>query len=467
MSTEQAEDELQAQQDEILVLQAIYGDKIIEERQVNGCTAFTALVQVEVESSELTISAGKNAAAISHLPPLQLSIVLPMEYPARKPPSYTLSSLWLNAMALSSCCEELDKLYEQNHGPILCVWMDWLRYEAAQKLGISANVELRLDDFGVSSSSTDRRALYEGTDPEEDLQELLRYNSQHEHAAFPEALHSCPVCLEEKPGVEFVRGFQTPCAGGGGAACHHIICTPCCREMAVAYINSKEVDSIRCPVPECRAPAPPVLLASLLPDAHYAMYEKLFKEALEASLPGVCHCPRCTPEARMAERKSKGNPYKLQLCKFWTVQNPGACKQGACCKFAHGVEQLEELPLPVACVAPTGSDGQPEDTELRRCPECSYAFCALCLQSYHPGTECMSGAELEEARQRLHDRALEAGKSTSTKAREYAQQQRRRIDELRSLDVIRKSSVPCPGCGVAISRTEGCNHMKVIVHNLE
>ena len=77
-----------------------------------------------------------------------------------------------------------------------------------------------------------------------------------------------------------------------------------------------------------------------------------------------------------------------------------------------------------------------------QCALCFFSFCSLCRGQRHVGQQCMG----PEARLRVL-RARREG-------REAGVEQRRKeedlVNELRSLEVVQESTVPCPKCKMAI-----------------
>ncbi len=83
------------------------------------------------------------------------------------------------------------------------------------------------------------------------------------------------------------------------------------------------------------------------------------------------------------------------------------------------------------------------------CPVCLFVFCTLCEEARHPGVECVGP---ETKLQILKEKAAGGGQAA-------IQELRRKEQEYKSLIEVKKTSKPCPCCGIAIQRTEGCNKM--------
>ncbi|XP_024523956.1 E3 ubiquitin-protein ligase RNF14 [Selaginella moellendorffii] len=93
-----------------------------------------------------------------------------------------------------------------------------------------------------------------------------------------------------------------------------------------------------------------------------------------------------------------------------------------------------------ACIEEGDHDAQ--------CSRCFFSFCSLCRAARHVGQECLT----PEARLLiLRDRGS------------LSEDQRKReenlVNELKNLDFVKKDAKPCPTCGMAISKSAGCNKM--------
>lgn len=148
-----------------------------------------------------------------------------------------------------------------------------------------------------------------------------------------------------------------------------------------ARCPSIDVDDVKCVVPDCRVPMPAALMAELVPQSLYSLWEARKKEKLLLKLPGLQYCPRCDPSSADFKNRNGRSSGKHTLCSFF---REGQCQKGRDCKFAHGTDELAPTPTAVPCLPV--SDGSGDDT-LCICPECRYTFCAV--RSRHTEPSCV------------------------------------------------------------------------------
>lgn len=78
------------------------------------------------------------------------------------------------------------------------------------------------------------------------------------------------------------------------------------------------------------------------------------------------------------------------------------------------------------------------------------------MDSYHPGvSECITEQARAELQLKRAEMRQQYGSGIS-----LAERIRRRREEMASLELVSKTTVPCPGCGVGIAKDGGCNHMQ-------
>merc|ERR1719356_501414 len=121
---------------------------------------------------------------------------MPANYPDAAPPQFQLTSQWLSSSQLAALCSELDTRAAEGAGmPVVFVWTEFLREEAASILGLGDVIELS----AVDSEVPDLRGVSDCVDPLGCLMELVRYDQATEMELWRQRVHACGICLSEKP----------------------------------------------------------------------------------------------------------------------------------------------------------------------------------------------------------------------------------------------------------------------------
>ncbi|KAI3855058.1 hypothetical protein MKX03_018452 [Papaver bracteatum] len=383
LSEEQLRVNDKLQEEEILAMEAIYGENIVVLDREDGLRSFQINIHIEVPD-KLVMSTkigslcgeaefagvGSEAMApiaynpngffysfkVQYLPPIVLTCILPKAYPSHSAPFFTISVLWMDE--------------------IVYPWVDWLHNSSLSYLDFD-NI-IPLDSFEKADNAGDRRAISESVSPDVDIPSILNYNDDKCNEKFCQNLHQCCICLSEYAGTKFVR-----------LPCKHFFCRNCMETYST--MHAKESVAILCPQVKCRELVPPGLVKSLLGDEEFEHWEsKLFHRTLD-SMSDLVYFPRCE----------------------------------------------------MACLE--------DDDHLAHCPKCFFAFCGLCRDRFHVGVQCMTPEEkLKFLQNRQHFTQLMA---------KQKQKELDMINQLRSMEEIMRISKQCPNCMMAISRTEGCNHM--------
>lgn len=141
-------------------------------------------------------------------------------------------------------------------------------------------------------------------------------------------------------------------ANGIRSHCGHWHCLDCMEQMAATCLQARDPYALCCPQPDCRVQLDIETLQVLLDADQMKQWDDLMLQRALMKMSDVVFCPRCE----------------------------------------------------VAAI---------EHTDWALCPGCNFAFCTLCYDSYHPGTQC---ATPEEKLRLLEERSnCGTGKISSAK----------------------------------------------------
>uniref|UniRef100_A0A0E0KUL0 RWD domain-containing protein n=1 Tax=Oryza punctata TaxID=4537 RepID=A0A0E0KUL0_ORYPU len=198
----------QLQQDEMLALEAIYGDNIGILSAKDGLQCFQVHVHWEIPdgiSISAELSRGDNhdqnsrffdTFSVQHLAPISLTCLMPPSYPSHRAPYFTLSSQWLDAVKVSSLCLMLDTIWTQHLGQeVIYGWVQWLQSSALSHLGFDDGILIQHPDSMMGPVNV--RAVAEIASVESVAQWLISYNEEQCHESFLSGLHDCMICFTE------------------------------------------------------------------------------------------------------------------------------------------------------------------------------------------------------------------------------------------------------------------------------
>lgn len=393
----------QDQADEVLALQAIFGEDfaLLEANEsdeqaymisihVEVPSVLDVLVKLRMDSNELPKDnssqdlrvEGSNSAVkiractLQYLPPLRL-IYRPLAYyPSHRPPNFVLSALWLSEDELTSLCQGLDALWEEQVGDVVIyTWAEWLLTNCLPHLGIINELEV---ESSRESKRHEGRVFSGSSSPDMVIPVLMRYNEERKNDSFLNSLHTCYICYNEQLGKNFVK-----------LPCKHFFCIGCMKQFTSINVKEGSVKSLICPDTTCKGSIPPMVLKQLLEHDEYVRWETLLLQKTLESMVDVVYCPRCE----------------------------------------------------TICIE--------EEDHYVQCTGCLFNFCSLCRGPRHVGQECMSPEarlEILEGRQK----GLQSGEDKRRKEQNY-------VNELLNLKYMKAEAKQCPSCKMAISKDEGCN----------
>ncbi|CDP13066.1 unnamed protein product [Coffea canephora] len=332
LSEEQLRINDQAQEDELLAMESIYGDNIFFLDKQNGLRSFQIHIHIETPS-EISVAVKLNSSAVSkanddssefsysfkveYLPPIILTCILPKSYPSHLPPHFTISAQWLSSTKISDLCNVLDSIWNEQSGQeVIYQWVESIHSSCLSFLGFDQ--EIILGPYAVKQER-DRRAISGSVSPEVDIPYMKSYSDEQRHENFSKNIHECCICFSEFAGTEFVR-----------LPCQHFFCWKCMKTYSDIHVKEGTVSKLQCADAKCGGMIPPGLLRRLLGDEEFERWESMTLQKTLESMTDVTYCPRCE----------------------------------------------------TICI---------EDEEQHaQCSKCYFSFCTLCREKRHVGVACMT-----------------------------------------------------------------------------
>lgn len=320
------------QKDEMLALEAIFGDDVFAFRKIDGLRCFQVHVHAKLpdgfavyaklgsfihnienrsESNDFSYT-----FEVRHLPPIILICSLPLSYPSHHPPHFTMYVQWLNTKKISNLCCMLDNIWnEQPRQEVLYQWVEWLRDSSVSYLGFNDGISLIFNNI---LNIVDDRAISGILSLENNIASLVKYNDEKSKEAFLADVHQCSICYEEYAGTNFIK-----------LSCGHFFCLECMKTYSNIHLIEGTVMKLKCPDAKCKELILPNVLKRLLGTESYQRWESVILQKTLDSMPDVVACPRCE----------------------------------------------------IACL---------EDEEnFAQCSNCFFSFCSLCKERRHVGSTCM------------------------------------------------------------------------------
>ncbi|ESK85858.1 e3 ubiquitin-protein ligase rnf14 [Moniliophthora roreri MCA 2997] len=397
------------QKEEMEVLESIYPDYITQNLASDG--SFKLEFPIEFNEQRTVNVLDDSALALdqavslplSTLPPLLLHIMLPTTYPVNEAPtllSLRATHLWLQTPHITRLQTRLVDMWNEVVGQGQGVLYTWIEYLHSGEF---------LSDIGITDGTTIQ--IHHPSPPLlagllNDHQTLSLCNT------FNQTSYPCSICMEHFKGSKCLQ-----------LSCSHIFCRVCLQDFWGLCIREGEISRVGCPDPECvkagrEATEEEVARVVSGGDEEIRRWRWLREKVAVERDPSIIHCP-------------------MSWC---------------------------QRPVP----KPESVQGQ-EDSgweRLRTCGACSYSFCAFCKRTWHgPHTDCPISASETVVREYL---ALpDDSPERTTMERRFGKKNIQKLvrtfnEEQANKKWLEASTMACPGCGVNVEKSLGCNHMTCV-----
>ncbi|XP_040214175.1 E3 ubiquitin-protein ligase RNF14-like isoform X2 [Rana temporaria] len=475
----------EAQEDELLALSSIYPEDEFRRTdtspggEIQVCLELPPNFRISVKCNSASNTMESFENTVSFLPPIVLDFEFPPGYPSTTCPIFTLSCKWLSPEQLTLMCQRLDDLWEANRGSvILFAWMQFLKEETLEYLNIKSPYEVQFINNGTHTfmEVEEEASLCIAAAAPEDEASLCnaaaapeKYASLCNAAAAPEkeaGLCNAAAAPEKESGLciaaaapeeeaslcnaaaapekeaslciaaaapeeeavdrraiqdvqsvydlirhilDFDESQQKKCFDSKQFLCNicfseklgcectyfkdcnHVYCDICLRDYFEIQIRDGQVHALNCPEPECTSVATPAQVKKLVGEELFVRYDRLLLKSTLEMMTDVVYCPRLS-------------------CQTPVMQEPGG---------TMGI-----------------------------CTSCQYAFCTLCMMTYHGVSKCKASESMDPT----------SGEPGPKRNRGKIGRLRK-LREWESKTWITENCKKCPRCDANIQKDSGCNKM--------
>lgn len=391
---------------------------------------------------------------ICNLPPIELTIALPAEYPTSAPP--TLSHIFSDYVGRVSyrtdhlqslpsslvkyvsekaaidrsnftlrVADRLNADWDAMQSETLFWWYETLREtiwtEGACGLYDSEREVLAFDEYIIAGESP---ATPQSTNS---LSSLLRtYDLLCKRKLFEGKRFGCGICLEEKRGGKCFRL----------SSCAHIFCQECLTGYLSSMIREGYVrQASACPDPEC-------------------VKSRVAAENMAGDSNVQLEVSAVDPVGHIEREELTKIVGKELVERFLELQEKA---------LASADPSVGFCPRP-ACQRLVRSDPKDVGTAyeaMRQCP-CGYTYCLYCSKSWHGNSPChiVSSTALIEAYQRSASGSAERRAMELRYGRNNLERMIRTHEEEQSnRKWMEQNTQSCPCCRIRVQKSVGCNHM--------
>ncbi|PNT61746.1 hypothetical protein BRADI_5g20120v3 [Brachypodium distachyon] len=262
LAEEELRDNRQRQDDELMALEAIYGDDLAEFENKGELRYFQIYIHYDlhdgVEVCAKLSSANDSPKDVGcpddgteehgdrpdefsytcnfeYLPPLVLTCLLPLSYPSKDPPYFTATAKWMDGPDVSQLCEMPDNIWAELPGQeVVCQWVEGIRNSSFSYLRFDGKITLGPD---IATHKLDNRAISRSLPLESVIPSMLSYSSKKHYEAFLQDFHMCMICLNQTKGSNFIK-----------LPCQHLFCVKCMETLCGMHVKEDVVHCPRCSI---------------------------------------------------------------------------------------------------------------------------------------------------------------------------------------------------------------------------
>lgn len=204
-------------------------------------------VQLSLSGENGGQSSSERSVQVAHLPEVTLYIKYPSDYPSRSPPTFHISSCWLDANLPQKIKEKLLEFFTPEF-PVVYEWVLFLQDELVELY--SQQQQLEQAQSQTKESATTNGAKVDSSNVRDACRIFLRsssllndveeYDSYQKHREFQESEHECGICCLILTGT----GLCGPCE-----MCGLLYCKDCLKGYCQVSRVYKSHDNhvITCP----------------------------------------------------------------------------------------------------------------------------------------------------------------------------------------------------------------------------
>ncbi|ORY56900.1 uncharacterized protein BCR38DRAFT_355178, partial [Pseudomassariella vexata] len=278
--------------------------------------------------------------------------------------------------------------------------------------------------------------------------------------SIPKFMRDCSICTDSKPLPEFpICSVSKLCTHPPEA------CLECITTSIKTDFTNKRWDQIHCP--ECHAPMEYQEVELYADKDTFAKYSTIAFRSAVGKSPDFIWCPANCGSGQVHET---GDDRPIVCCvqckhKFCFRHQVAWQKSLSCEEYDRFLEDPETFRSCVDLDNEAAENMAQAELSVRQEQEERDRIFALSLLEAEQAEEARRQAErsrFERERREAAERArTEAARETERKRlnQTKADAARKKMEEDASQATVQKTTKPCPGCGWAIEKNEGCAHM--------